>query len=41
MYIINLDEYESIRIHWIAMYVNGDNVTCFVSFGIEHIPKET
>ena len=23
-YIINLDEYESIGIHWIASYVNGD-----------------
>ena len=38
-YIINLDEYESIGIHWIPFYVNGDNVTCFDSFGVEHIPK--
>ena len=22
------------------MYVNGNNVTCFHSFGLEHIPKE-
>ena len=38
-YIINLDEYESIKTHWIALYVNGNNVTYFDSFGVEHIPK--
>ena len=25
-YIINLDEYESIGTHWIALYVNDNNV---------------
>ena len=39
-YVINLDEYELIGTHWIALYVNGDNVTYFDSFGVEHIPKE-
>ena len=39
-YIINLDEYESIETHWIALYVNVENVTWFDSFGVEHIPKE-
>ena len=39
-YIINLHEYESIGTHWIALYVNAENVTYFDSFGIEHIPKE-
>ena len=39
-YIINLDEYESIGTHWIALYVNDNNVTYFDSFGVEHIPKE-
>ena len=38
-YIIHLDEYESIEIHWIALYVNAKNVTYFDSFGVEHIPK--
>ena len=28
-YIINLDEYESIGTHWIALYVNDNNVTYF------------
>ena len=39
-YIINLDEYKSIGTHWIALYVTGDNVTYFDSFGVEHIPKK-
>ena len=39
-YIINIDEYESIGTHWIALYVNAKNVTYFDSFGVEHIPKE-
>ena len=39
-YIINLDEYELIGTHWIAWYVNGNNIIYFYSFGIEHIPKE-
>ena len=40
-YIINLDEYESIGTHSIALYVNAENVTYFNSFGVEHIPKES
>ena len=32
-YIINLDEYESIGTHWIALYVNAENITYFDSFG--------
>ena len=39
-YIINLGEYESIETHWIAFYVNTENITYFNSFGVEHIPKE-
>ena len=39
-HIINLDEYKLIGTHWIALFVNGDNVTYFESFGIEHIPEE-
>ena len=39
-YVINLDEYESIGTHWIALYVNGDKVIYFDSFGVEHITKE-
>ena len=37
---INLDEYNSIETHLIVLHVNGDNVTYFGSFGVEHILKE-
>ena len=30
-YVINLDEYESIGTHWIALYVNANNVVYFDS----------
>ena len=49
-YVINLDEYCDIGIHWVALYVqntsvydtyvNNKIVTYFDSFGVEHIPKE-
>ena len=26
--------------HWIALYVNDNNVTYFDSFGVDHTPKE-
>ena len=35
----NHDEHKSKETHWIALYVNEDNVTNFDSFGVEHIPK--
>ena len=38
--VINLDEFKSIWTHSIALYVNDDNVKCFDSSGVEHIPKE-
>ena len=40
VYVINIDEYKSIGTHWIALYLNAENVTYFDSFGVEHIPKE-
>ena len=39
-YIINLDECKSIGTHWIASYVNANNIIYFDGCGIEHIPKE-
>ena len=39
-YVKNTDEYKSIETHRIALHVNGDNMTYFDSFRVEHIPKE-
>ena len=39
-YIINLDEYSDIGTHWVALYVQNNDVTDFDSFGVEHILKE-
>ena len=39
-YVTMLDEYESIGPHWIVLYVNAENVTYFVCFGVEQIPKK-
>ena len=39
-YVINLDKYKSIETHWMAVYVNGGNVTYFDSFVVEYLPKE-
>ena len=39
-YVINLDECSDIVTHWIVFYVQNIDVTCFDSFGREHIPKE-
>ena len=39
-YVINLDEFKSIRTHWIVLYVNGNIIIHFDSFGVEHIQKE-
>ena len=32
LYVINLDEHKSIGTHWIALSVNGDNVTYLYVF---------
>ena len=39
-YVINLDEYDDIGTHWIALYSKKNAVTYFDSFGVEHIPNE-
>ena len=38
--VIKLDEYQPIGTHWIALYVNDNDVTYFDSFAVENIPKE-
>ena len=39
-YVINLDEYENMGTHWVALFVKPKYAVYFDSFGIEHIPKE-
>ena len=39
-YVTNLDEYSDIGTHWILLYVKNNDITCFDSFGVVHIPKE-
>ena len=39
-YVINIDECKSIEIHWVALHVDGDNITYFNSFEVENISKE-
>ena len=36
IYVINLSEYKSVRSQWIALYMNGENVISFDSFGVEY-----
>ena len=39
-YVINVDEYSDIGTHWVALYVQNNNVIYFDFFGVEYIPKE-
>ena len=39
-YVINLDEYFDIGTHWVALWINNNNVTYFDSFGVKYISKE-
>ena len=38
-YVINLDESKSVKSQLIYLYVNGNNITCLDSVGIEDIQK--
>ena len=40
MSIYFLKELIELETHWIPFYVKDNNVSCFDSFGVEHIPKE-
>ena len=39
-YVINLDDFKSIRTHWIALHEIGYSIIYFDSFEFEHIAKE-
>ena len=38
--VIDLDEYGDVGTHWIALYVENNEVIYFDSFGVEHDPEE-
>ena len=38
--VTNLDKHKLIGNHWIALYVNNNNVTYFDSFGVENNPQK-
>ena len=38
--VINLDEYEDVGTHWIALHVLNIEIIYFDSFGVEHVPNE-
>ena len=40
IYIMTLDECQSIWTHSLALSVNGDSATYLASFGVEYIPKD-
>ena len=39
-YVINLNNYADVGIHWIALFCNRNEIVYFDSFGVEHVPKE-
>ena len=39
-YVINLDEYEDVGTHWIAIFCRKNEIVYFNSFGVEHVPEE-
>ena len=39
-YVINLDEYADVGTHWIALFSNRNQIVCFESSGVEHVPEE-
>ena len=38
-FVVNLDKYRSIGTYWIVLYANGNSITYFDSFGVEHISE--
>ena len=39
-YVINLDEHADTGAYWIALFCNRNEIVCFDSFCVEHIPDE-
>ena len=39
-YVINLNNYADVGMHWIALFCNRNEIVYFDSFGVEYVPKE-
>ena len=39
-YVINLDEYADVSIHWIGLFFRKSEIVYFDSFSVEHVPEE-
>ena len=39
-YVLNLGEYAYVGTHWIALFCNRNEIICFDSFGVKHVPEE-
>ena len=39
-YVINLDEYADVGTYWIPLICKNNEIVYFISFGVEHVPKE-
>ena len=39
-YLINLDEYADLGMHWIALFCNRNGIVYFISFDVEHVSEE-
>ena len=39
-YLINLDEYADLGMHWIALSCNRNEIVYFISFDVEHVSEE-
>ena len=39
-YVINLDKYADVGIHWVALFCKRNEIVCFDSFGVKHVSKK-
>ena len=39
-YVINLDEFANVGIHWVAFFCSRNEIVYFDNFGVEHVPDK-
>ena len=40
MYVINLDDKKSKRVHWVSLFIDRNTTVCFDSFESDNIPQD-